>query len=76
MKIPGETPGGSTSRPKMWIVRPIDIKGMSVLRTDKMIEVFDNTTGTLFDKITVDVNREGILGSYVAPENVRRTIAG
>ncbi len=59
MNITGEAPDGSTSGSKVWIGWPVDIKGMSALRADKMvIEVFDNTTGTLLDKITVDMVKE------------------
>ncbi len=59
MNITGEAPDGFISGSKVWIGWPVDIKGMSALRADKMvIEVFDNTTGTLLDKITVDMVKE------------------
>ncbi len=72
MNITGEAPDGSTSGSKVWIGWPASIKGMSALRADKMVvEVFDNTTGLLLDKVTVDMVKESTRSTatvqYVVP---------
>ncbi len=60
INITGYSYNGSTSSSSVWIGWPVKIAVLSAARGDHaVVEVFDNTTGTLLDRETITLNDTG-----------------
>ncbi len=72
LNITGHSNNGTTSGSHVWIGWPVDVEVLSAARgAAAVIEVFDNTTGTLLNKTTITLDDYGTYSygntSYIVP---------